>query len=93
MTKMELELIAAADKLDLKDAICTTAENVLNYFKDVFGVETNSFDEKVMLDFIADAVLFAYKTGMDTGEAIVKSQAPEGEIVDAEFTIVEVSNV
>lgn len=90
MTKMELELIAAADKLNLKDAVDTTAENVLNYFKDVFGVETNGFDKKVMLDFIADAVLFAYKTGADTTEAIMKDPIDAGEIVDAEFTIIEV---
>lgn len=89
MTKMELELIAAADKLDLKDAICTTAENVVNYFKDVFGVEPNAFDMNVILDLIADAVMFAYKTGADTTEAIMKDPIDVGEIVDAEFTIIE----
>jgi hypothetical protein len=87
---MELELIAAADKLDLKDATFTTAENVVNYFKDVFGVEPNAFDMNVILDLIADAVMFAYKTGADTTEAIVNDPVEAGEIVDAEFTIIEV---
>lgn len=90
MTKIELELIAAADKLDLKDATYTTAENVVSYFKDVFGVEPNAFDMNVILDLIADAVMFAYKTGADTTEAIMKDPIDVGEIVDAEFTIVEV---
>jgi hypothetical protein len=67
-----------------------TVENVLTYFNDIFGVETNDFDKIVMFNFITEAVMLAYKTGVATTEP--SALIDEGEIVDAEFTIVEVTN-
>lgn len=83
-------ILTSADKVRLNMVVNTTAESILTYFNDIFGVETNDFDKIVMFNFITEAVMLAYKTGVAITEP--STLMDESEIVDAEFTIVEVTD-
>ena len=91
MTNEELELLKQADILEVKDATYRTVEKIVNYFADVFDVDVNEADMNVLLDFVAQAVMYGYKCGSDTTEAIMKdAKAPAGEVIDVDFIVVEV---
>lgn len=90
MTNEELKMLKAADTLDLRSNVQTTAEMIVDYFRGVFDIKVEEMDEDVVLDIISKSVLSAYKTGSDTTEALVKDEVGQTEIIDAEFTIIEV---
>ena len=91
MTNEELELLKQADILEVKDATYQTVEKIVNYFADVFDVDVNEADINVLLDFVAQAVMYGYKCGSDTTEAIMKdAQMPVGEVIDVDFIVLEV---
>lgn len=91
MTNEELELLKQADILEVKGATYQTVEKIVNYFVDVFDVDVNEADMNVLLDFVAKAVMYGYKVGSDTTEAIMKdARKPVGEVIDVDFIAVEV---
>jgi len=91
MTNAELELLKQADILEVKDVTYQTVEKIVNYFADVFDVDVNEADMNVLLDFVAQAVMYGYKCGSDTTEAIMKdAQMPVGEVIDVDFIVLEV---
>ena len=90
MTNAELELLKKSDALDLQAATYKTTEKVINYLSDIYDINIEDRDAAVILNLVAQAVMCGYKTGADTGEVIAKDVSQPGEIIDVEFTVIEV---